>query len=1455
MIKRRKIDLFTGGLFSALMRLALAVSVTLLAPLSASAHDHDDDDRNDRNWHDNDWCDGGRFDGLQKVYEHLRSGERYHHYHAQPCQLINALLVRYSKQHPDKFCALRSHLENKGITRLCEIDFSDYSTTCGVCTGPSCGTDCNKNGVKDNVELNQNAAQPAETCSSAEQVFSGQTYRGDTKSAKANGVSLGCAGLSNAASPDVYYRFTAASSGTLKLTVTSSEMTPLISVSDHCPGGLFDERACAVPARGKNGQAELRTTISRGATYFIRISGSESRQKGAFILTVDGPAPPPPAARDCDNNNVPDECQPDSDKDGIPESCDNCPDIKNASQADSDGDDVGDACDSCPSDAEKAAPGVCGCGVADVDANDDGTIDCVDTCPNDPGKSAPGVCGCGVPDMDSDGDGVFDCNDHCPANAGKTEPGTCGCAVTDFDSDADGVPDCNDLCPADAGKAAPGICGCGAPDSDADGDGAADCIDACPADGNKTAAGVCGCGVLDTDSDQDGTADCSDSCPVDSAKTSAGVCGCGTADTDSDHDGEADCHDLCPADGQKTAPGTCGCGTADTDSDHDGAADCNDSCSMDPGKTAPGICGCGVSDADSDHDGTADCQDMCPADSGKTAPGACGCGAADMDSDHDGVFDCLDQCPQDGLKSAPGICGCGAADTDSDHDGVADCNDLCAADPAKAEPGICGCGTADTDADHDGTADCNDHCPADGNKTEAGVCGCGVSDADSDHDGTADCQDSCPADGTKTSPGVCGCGAADVDADQDGVFDCNDRCPADGAKSAPGICGCGVADSDLDHDGTADCLDLCPADGAKSAPGVCGCGTPDTDADHDGTPDCHDLCPSDGGKVSAGVCGCGVSDADTDHDGVPNCNDTCSADPGKTAPGVCGCGVSDIDADHDGTPDCNDRCPVNPGKIAPGVCGCGVADTDSDHDGTLDCQDSCPVDSGKTAPGTCGCGVADADNNHDGVLDCICSGTCDPNNRGRDEDGDGVSNCDEIDNHTLVCDKGSFVPRLEPAACTGANGFFDQTNIASIVNHLGVPIWVQVEYRDSAAIVRGQVGFSLGGFLKTDVNINQLGLAANTYGTVCVTTTAPSAGSWSGGITIYKPRYNAQGQVTATYDYALFYPFSNPHKTTATVPLNTNTLGVPAGTLAANWIRLIDGVAGDGVGLSGVINYYNQSGILVMQQPVSLGDGGAFDYAAHEAVGTNAVGMAQFVPSSSSRYYIQATRYFYEGGFTAKQNFYTAFSIPDRPPTGATITARISRQPQETSVIETVNSSTAAATAQYNTFNSSGGQTLHESVTIAAKAAYHRVVDASMLPANSEGSASISGPVESFGAITVIYRMNSSNQLLTAFAPPFAESAGKFQIADFNTFIGNVDTLQVFNSTTTPISADVRVIDYAGNQFTLHLNLGSHASSRSVLPPPLDSYGTIVVDASDLGLIVRNDIERPGQYVIPISGR
>lgn len=153
----------------------------------------------------------------------------------------------------------------------------------------------------------------------------------------------------------------------------------------------------------------------------------------------------------------------DSDKDGVPDKLDNCPNTPAGVKVDING---------CP-----------------LDTDNDGVADYLDKCPTIKGISAFKGC------PDTDGDGIQDSEDKCPAVKGIAAFSGCP------DSDGDGIQDSEDKCPNVKGLKE--FSGC----PDTDGDGITDAEDRCPnAKGSKELKGC-------PDKDKDGVADIDDKCP------------------------------------------------------------------------------------------------------------------------------------------------------------------------------------------------------------------------------------------------------------------------------------------------------------------------------------------------------------------------------------------------------------------------------------------------------------------------------------------------------------------------------------------------------------------------------------------------------------------------------------------------------------------------------------------------------------------------------------------------------------------------------------------------------------------------------------------------------------------------------------------------------------------------------------------------------------------------------
>jgi outer membrane protein OmpA-like peptidoglycan-associated protein len=233
----------------------------------------------------------------------------------------------------------------------------------------------------------------------------------------------------------------------------------------------------------------------------------------------------------------------DSDRDGVPDKNDACPDTPlgatvdaRGCPADEDNDGVLNGIDKCPHTPAGATVDATGC---PHDSDGDGVLDGIDQCPNTPAGVAVDAKGCPptpVGPPDSDGDGVNDLLDKCPNTPTGAKVDADGCPI---DSDHDGVWDGIDKCPNTPAGATVDTTGC---PHDSDGDGVLDGIDQCPNTPPGTPVDANGCVP---DSDKDGVPDNLDKCPNTPAGIQVDANGC-PIEHDTDGDGVPDSRDRCP---------------------------------------------------------------------------------------------------------------------------------------------------------------------------------------------------------------------------------------------------------------------------------------------------------------------------------------------------------------------------------------------------------------------------------------------------------------------------------------------------------------------------------------------------------------------------------------------------------------------------------------------------------------------------------------------------------------------------------------------------------------------------------------------------------------------------------------------------------------------------------------------------------------------------------------------
>ncbi len=457
---------------------------------------------------------------------------------------------------------------------------------------------------------------------------------------------------------------------------------------------------------------------------------------------------------------------------------------------------------------------------------------------------------------------------------------------------------------------------------------------------------------------------------------------------------------------------------------------------------------------------------------------------------------------------------------------------------------------------------------------------------------------------------------------------------------------------------------------------------------------------------------------------------------------------------------------------------------------------------------------------------------------------------------------------LRASACVGANGFLDQINIATIINRLSVPLPIVVQYRDLAGVERGSVNATLAANSKRDFIINDLGLVRDTYGTVCVRSSIPSRGAWSGTMIVYKPD-TRRGPVPfgERFDFVLNYPFQNPRTGAGTVQLNTFHLGMPESNPVANWISIADANSEDGEPLQGDLIYLNEQGNEIVRERLEIPNGGRQDFAGHRIAVppvVNAVGMARFEPVAAlsgrdAEYYLTLVRYYYDSPTPAVPNFLTAFEVPDRPSTEQSLAGDAILSGGLLGVLELANTGDVAIRNDVTILDRAGTELGNNSVEVPALGTRHVIINNiggnGPLAADIFGSAVVNGARSR--AVAFFYKLNAAGGLEYAYASPLQSTPLLgVQVSQFNSFIDHENVAVITNTTSQPLSLSIEAFNFDGRRLSASaVTIPARGTTVSPLALPADGYGTVLMQSGSGGFISKVYTSRANEYSLVFRGQ
>ena len=419
-----------------------------------------------------------------------------------------------------------------------------------------------------------------------------------------------------------------------------------------------------------------------------------------------------------------------------------------------------------------------------------------------------------------------------------------------------------------------------------------------------------------------------------------------------------------------------------------------------------------------------------------------------------------------------------------------------------------------------------------------------------------------------------------------------------------------------------------------------------------------------------------------------------------------------------------------------------------------------------------------ADSDQDGI----------PNNVDPDNDNDGISDVQEIEDGTDSFDPGSALPHIGQATCLDWNSFAGW-NILETINKSDVSLSITLDVYDIAGVKFATVTYPLPAQTQFDYPINDfLTDRPNTYGQVCISHNGnsgdvdgrmvqyqnPLGGSGAPGFVAVSPMGNGKTG-TQHFHYNTYQPSLDPADSTHFV---------------ANFVELSNPTGEEG---SGRLTFYEQDGRELSSDRVTLPAHGKRDIAVHELAGETKVGLATWVPDSSTQtFVVRLARYYYPTPIP-RQDMTQSLKTEGAYGTGALVMFPLNTN-GASAVTEIGNVLDQTVSVTIKVYAENGDLKESRQIELPPHASTHYIADY-VLGLGSRGTITVQGSLPgSVLAEGIGYGRTPTAGITYVFGDLLQPALGEVLSGSYNTYLGQDTELLVVNPTNSEQTASVTLL-------------------------------------------------------------